>query len=234
MDTIPFHINLLFILTSFLSFILFYKATRQSKPTIIILVTWIILQTILGWSGFFQVTDMIPPRLLMFVLATLLLIIGLFSTPDGRNFIDALELKQLCLVHLVRIPVEIVLYLLFLQKAIPELMTLSGRNYDILSGITAPIIYYFGFQKKILSINIILIWNFVCLGLLLNIVVNAVLAAPFPFQQFAFDQPNIAVLHFPFNWLPTLIVPIVLFSHLASIRQLMNKNSSHAASLRKG
>lgn len=234
MDTIPFHINLLFILTSFLSFILFYKATRQSKPTIIILVTWIILQTILGWSGFFQVTDKIPPRLLLFVLATLLLIIGLFSTAIGRNFIDALELKQLCLVHLVRIPVEIVLYLLFLQKAIPELMTFSGRNYDILSGITAPIIYYFGFQKKILSINIILIWNFVCLGLLLNIVVNAVLAAPFPFQQFAFDQPNIAVLHFPFNWLPTLIVPIVLFSHLASIRQLMNKNSSHAASLRKG
>jgi hypothetical protein len=38
---------------------------------------------------------------------------------------------------------------------------------------------------------------------------------------FAFDQPNIAVLYFPFNWLPSCIVPLVLLSHLAAIRQLL-------------
>jgi hypothetical protein len=44
----------------------------------------------------------------------------------------------------------------------------------------------------------------------------------FPFQQFAFDQPNIAVLYFPFIWLPSCVVPLVLLSHLAAIRQLSN------------
>lgn len=94
-------------------------------------------------------------------------------------------------------------------------MTFEGRNFDILSGLTAPIIFYFGFVTKQLDRKVILIWNFICLALLINIVVVAILSAPFPFQQFAFDQPNIAVLYFPFNWLPSCVVPLVLLSHLS-------------------
>ena len=100
-------------------------------------------------------------------------------------------------------------------------MTFEGRNFDIVSGITAPIIFYFFFVKKSWRVSLLLAWNFICLGLLLNIVVNAALSAPFAFQQFAFDQPNIAVLHFPFVWLPSFIVVIVLLSHLAAIRKLV-------------
>jgi glycerol-3-phosphate acyltransferase PlsY len=62
--------------------------------------------------------------------------------------------------------------------------------------------------------------------LLLNIVVNAVLSLPYPFQQFAFDQPNVAVLYFPFTWLPCFIVVIVLYSHLAAIRKLLKGQST--------
>jgi len=51
--------------------------------------------------------------------------------------------------------------------------------------------------------------------------VNALFSAPSPIQKFAFDQPNIAILNFPFSWLPTFIVPIILFGHLTSIRQLI-------------
>lgn len=100
-------------------------------------------------------------------------------------------------------------------------MTFEGRNFDILSGISAPFIYYFGFIKYKLSNKILLAWNILCLGLLINIVTNAVLSLPYPFQQFAFSQPNIAILYFPFIWLPAVIVPIVLLSHLASIRVLI-------------
>jgi hypothetical protein len=102
-------------------------------------------------------------------------------------------------------------------------MTFEGRNFDILSGITAPFIYYFGFIKNKLDKKIILAWNFLCLGLLINIVGIALLSAPFPFQKFAFSQPNIALAYFPFVWLPCCIVPLVLFSHLVTIRQLIMK-----------
>ena len=99
----------------------------------------------------------------------------------------------------------------------------EGRNFDIISGITAPLIYYYGFVKKRLNKNILIAWNLLCLALLLNIVINAVLSAPFPFQQFAFNQPNIAVFYFPYVWLPGCIVPLVLLSHLVAIKQLMSK-----------
>jgi len=135
-------------------------------------------------------------------------------------FIDNMDVKMLTLLHAIRIPVELILFGLFINKTIPEAMTFEGRNFDILSGLTAPFIYYFGFVKKTLDKKIILAWNFICLALLINIVATAILSAPFTFQKLAFDQPNIAILYFPFVWLPCCIVPIVFLSHLASIRQL--------------
>jgi hypothetical protein len=222
MENLPTYISIVFGLTTILAVGLFYKATNNSKITLLILLTWLALQTFIGLSGFYKVTDTIPPRFLLLVLPPILFIIGLFATSKGRQFIDSLDIKTLTILHTVRIPVEIVLFWLFINKTVPEIMTFEGRNFDILSGLTAPIIFYFGFVRKQLDRKIILLWNFICLGLLINIVANAVLSAPFPFQKFAFDQPNIAVLYFPFNWLPSCVVPLVLLSHLATIRQLLN------------
>lgn len=149
----------------------------------------------------------------------------LFVTKKGRKFIDSLPLKNLTWLNTVRVPVEIVLYWLFINNAIPKLMTFEGHNFDIIAGLTAPIIAYYGVSKKTISKPIILFWNFICLGLLINIVVTAFFSAPSPLQKFAFEQPNIAILNFPFNWLPTFIVPIVLLGHLVSIRQLLKSKN---------
>lgn len=226
MENLPAYISIVFGLTTILTVGLFYKATNNSRATLIIIFSWLALQTFIGLSGFYTVTNTFQPRFLLLIIPPLLVIIGLFSTSKGRHYIDTLDAKTLTLLHTIRIPVEIVLFWLFVNKTVPELMTFEGRNFDILSGLTAPIILYFGFIKNRLDRKIILIWNFICLGLLINIVANAILSAPFPFQKFAFNQPNIAVLHFPFNWLPACVVPLVLFSHLATIRQLLNDGRS--------
>lgn len=102
-------------------------------------------------------------------------------------------------------------------------MTFEGRNFDILAGLSAPVVAWFGYHKQKLSKAALLGWNIICLGLLLNIVINAILSAPFPFQQFAFDQPDVAILHFPYTWLPGFIVPAVLLAHLVNIRLLWKK-----------
>ncbi len=222
MENLPSYISMIFGLTTILTSWIFYKAAGNSKPVLLVILVWLAVQTFIANSGFYTVTDILPPRFLLLVLPPFLVIAGLFLSPKGRNFIDGLDLKSLTILHTIRIPVEIVLFFLFTYKTIPELMTFEGRNFDILSGITAPVIFYFAFVRKQLSRKIILIWNMICLGLLINIVSNAILSAPFPFQQFAFDQPNIAVLYFPFIWLPCCVVPLVLLSHLAAIRQLSN------------
>jgi hypothetical protein len=226
MENLPISISILFSFTTLLTVYLFYKASHSSKSVLSIITSWLALQALVAYTGFYTITDAMPPRFLLLVLPPLAFVIFLFSFARGRRFIDSLNIKTLTLLHIVRIPVEITLLLLFLHKTIPQVMTFEGRNFDIFSGITAPLIYYFAFIRKTLNKQWMLVWNFICLALLINIVTTAILSAPFPFQKMAFDQPNLAVFYFPFVWLPGFIVPVVLFSHIASIRQLLTKTKA--------
>ncbi|MFZ8477569.1 hypothetical protein ACO1MN_15020, partial [Staphylococcus aureus] len=87
----------------------------------------------------------IPPRFSLLVIPPLLFLVYTISTKKGSAFLRSFDLKILTIFHIIRIPVELVLYWLFLHKAIPDLMTFEGRNFDIVSGLTAPLVYYFAF-----------------------------------------------------------------------------------------
>lgn len=186
---------------------------------------WLTLQGFLSFMGVYSTDlDLLPPKIVAFgILPAVVGILIAFNTRNGRAIIDTLPLINLTYIHVVRLPVELVLYWLFLRGSIPVLMTFNGLNFDIVIGISAPFIAYFANGRP----KVLLWWNFVSLLFLANIVLIALLSAPTPLQQLAFNQPNIAVLYFPFSWLPTFIVPVILFSHLASIRILLkSKNYS--------
>jgi len=221
MQHLPFLLPLLFILITFCAIGVFYFASGKQTIALVIILSFLLVEAGLGLTGFFTKTDGIPPGLALLVLPPLLLIMALFISPKGRSFIDSLDVATLTILHTVRIGVEIVLYSLFLYKAVPGLMTFEGRNMDIISGLSAPLVYYFGYKKAKLSSAAILGWNLLCLSILLFTVINAVLSAPTPLQQWAFDQPMIAILYFPFIWLPGIVVPLVILSHLSAIRQLI-------------
>ncbi len=223
MQDISIYVKLLFIITTVITVFLFAKSSKKFVMVLSVLVGWCVIQSIIALSGFYLVTDVIPPRFLLMVLPPLAVVFIMFLTKSGRTFIDSLDIKTLTILHTIRIPVELVLYFLCAYKVVPQLMTFEGRNFDIISGLTAPFVFLFCFNSATWAKKVLLIWNFICLVLLINIVVHAILSAPFPFQQMAFDQPNIAVLYFPFNLLPAVVVPLVLFSHLVSIRKLLIK-----------
>jgi hypothetical protein len=223
MQHIPLYIPIVFILISIFTCFFLYEGSLQSRIVLMVVLLWLVIQAGVGVSGFYTKTQSMPPRFMVALGIPLLAIIILFSTRRGRAFLDTWNIKWLTWLHVVRLPVELVLYWLFLQKKVPQLMTFEGVNFDILSGITAPIIAFVGFKDGKPRKTLLLIWNFICLGLLLNIVIQAVLSAPLPFQQLAFDQPNVAVLYFPYVWLPAFVVPAVLLSHLVTIRKLTLK-----------
>jgi len=224
MEHLPIYISIIFILTTLLTVLLLYKAVNYSKPIIIAVFLWLVIQAVISLTGFYTVVNIIPPRFGLLLLPPVVFIIVLFFTRKGRSAIDGFNVKTLTLLHIVRIPVEIGLYLLFLHKVVPGVMTFEGRNFDILCGLTAPFIYYFGYVRNLLSKNVLIGWNIACLLLLANIVVTAVLSAPFPFQKFGFNQPHFALFYFPFVWLPGFIVPVALFAHLVNLRRLINRN----------
>lgn len=224
MGNLPIYISLLFGLTVIGTIIWFYLASK-SKSFLLLAIGWTILQIALGLSGIYQNIEAMPPKMMLFGIFPTLIFIGLtFVTRKGKVFIDQIDLKTLTYFHSIRIPVEIVLAFLYYQGVVSVYMTFEGTNFDLFSGISAPIISYLAFRSTKVKNKLLFWWNIICLILLLNVVITAIFAFPSPLQKLAFDQPNLAVLYFPFNLLPTVVVPLVLFGHLVAIRQLMKRN----------
>lgn len=221
LEDIPGYIGFIFALTTGITIAWFYFASNKSKVFLWLAIIWTGIQVGLGLSGFYTQLDAMPPRLMMAVALTLILIIGIFFSTSGKKFIDQLNLRTLTFLSVIRIPVEIVLDLLYKEGYLSRTQTFEGTNFDIIAGISAPIIGLIAFRKGGVNKPLAWIWNIVCLALLLNIVITSILAFPFPFQVIAYDQPGLAMLYLPFNLLPTVVVPIVMFSHFAAFRKLL-------------
>jgi len=220
MQSLPAYIYWVFFLTTAFAVGMLFRSANRSILTLVILLIWLAVQAVISIAGFYTVTDVLPPRLAFALFPPLICICALLVTRSGKAWIDRLDVRILVLLHLVRIPVEFTLFWLSQHKAVPLIMTFEGRNFDILCGLTAPLVWYFGYIRKVWGRGVLIVWNIICLLLLANIVITAILAAPSPFQQLAHDQPNIAVLHFPFVWLPCCIVPAVILAHAVALRQL--------------
>ncbi|MCU0431105.1 MAG: hypothetical protein MUF42_14165 [Cytophagaceae bacterium] len=207
-------LSALFILTTVFCVAFLLAASTRRRQTAVLVSLIAAMQAALAISGFYFQTDSLPPRPTLLILPAALVIAVVFSQKKWRTYLLQFDESYLVLLHTLRIPVEICLYYLFLEKKIPALMTFEGRNWDILSGLSAPLVWYLGVKRQVLSSRLKQVWNIVAMLLLANIVINAILSLPGPLQLQAWEQPNVAVLEFPYCWLPSLVVPMVLFSHL--------------------
>ena len=187
------------------------------KALLFLIPLWLLLTGFLATTGFYRDPEAMPPRVFVFGVWPAAFLIVAYFIFFRRSFIEKLSLKQITLLHVIRVPVEIVLFWLFQARLVPQVMTFEGWNFDIISGITAPIVYFLAFRNDRVNRTLLVIWNLLALGLLANIVTLAVFSFQSPMQRLAFDQPNIGVTYLPFIWLPSIVVPIVLFAHLASL-----------------
>lgn len=233
MESVPPYVSTVFILTTFTAVAFLLQAAKRvglgklpSQILIFLLPLWIFFQAVISMGGFYQTATAIPPRLVLFGVLPALLTIVTYLIFFRESFIDKIPLQLLTMLHIVRIPVEIVLLWLFQNGLLPQLMTFEGRNFDILSGILAPIVYLIAFRGDKTKRGLLIAFNILGLILLANIVTIAVLSLPSPFQQLAFEQPNRAVVLFPYSWLPTIVVPIVLFSHIAALWKLLRSKTA--------
>ena len=230
-EGLPGYISVVFVLTTLLTVGIFAFAvakagfnSRPAKFLLIFLLFWLIIQETLAYNGFFQNFDVLPPRTFAFGPLPFFILILLYLI-FFRSFLANMPLTVLTWIHVIRIPVELVLLLLSQNSLVPIEMTFEGRNFDILSGITAPIVYFLAFRKGNVNRPLLLIWNLIALALLVNVVTIAVLSFPSPFQMVGLDQPNIGVTYFPFVWLPSVVVPIVFFCHVISLWKLISNET---------
>lgn len=232
MESVPGYVSVIFILTTFACVAILLQTIKSAgletfpaRLLLFLLPLWILFQAALSIGGFFQKTDALPPRMFVFGALPALVIVLVYATLFRSSFVERLPLRMLTLVHVVRIPVESVLYWLSLAGAVPKVMTFAGANFDIISGILAVFVFAFGFRGGRVNKPMLIAFNVIGLVLLMTIVTVAVLSVPSPIQKMSFDQPNIAVLYFPYAMLPTIVVPIVLFSHIAALYKTLRQST---------
>ena len=181
MSHLPLSVILLFLLTAVLAFVLFALAVRGSSRAILLCLLWISAQCAIALSGFYLDTKTLPPRLLLAIAPPLILIAALFFTAWGRRFLSQMSLKWSVLIHSIRILVEMNLYILFLYKQVPALMTFEAGNLDVLAGVSAPLIWW-AYSKGRVGRRGLLIWNALALLSVVNAFGRAMLSAPFPLR----------------------------------------------------
>lgn len=216
-------LSIAFLGTTILAIYLFARAHRTPRKLAMVLIGYSVVQYVVGVTGFYQNTESLPPKFMLNILPTFIGIFWLFFSKRGKELRAGFDQQKLMWVHIVRVPVELILYGLFITGQIPEIMTFAGNNFDIVMGLTAPAIIYFGFGKNWVSPGLIRIWHIVGLILLINIIATALLSAPFPFQQFGFEQPNVGLLQAPFNLLAAVVAPLVLVAHFFGLSRKTRK-----------
>lgn len=224
-ENIPSYLTIVYLVLASLLLAYFWKMlyTAFGKKTANLaisgLVLWAVLQCSLAATGFYLNFEGMPPRFVLVVVPVFAFMFYLAARHSET--LQKLDFVPLTFIHLVRIPVEVLIYVWFVYECVPQEMTFEGRNFDILAGITAPLAVYFLIKHGAKThFKLIYSWNILSLMLLINIIITAVLSAPTAFQKMGLTQPNIAIFHAPFILLPALIVPIVFFCHMVSILKL--------------
>lgn len=206
---------ILFIIITLLTLILMYGATGSKAIPAVYLIL-ILLTGIAAAYGLFRQS---PPLLVAAIICAAIATTVIYR----RQYRKPIKVQYLWAIHCLRIAVELILYKLYLAGKVPVFMTFEGWNYDIITGISAVFFLVYSLKKSRFNSNIIMLWNLAGIVLLSIVVITAILSAPLPIQQLAFEQPNIAVLEFPFCLLPVIVVPIVYLSHALLLRHTLQK-----------
>lgn len=139
---------------------------------------------ILGWLGLLSAVvasgvlgEKPMPRVLLFFLASNLAGVGFALSPVGRWLADGLSPAALLAFQGFRLPLELVLHDWVKQGTVPESMTWTGANFDIVSGIAALGLAPLANRYRLAA------WfgNIIGLALLFNVARVALLSSPFSF-----------------------------------------------------
>ena len=190
---------------------------------VVVIAAWLTYTTILSQSGVLNDFSL-PPRVpLLVVIPAFVIIIVLTATKNFRDVLLHTPRHIPVYLQSFRIVVELLIYGAFVDGVFPERATFKGLNYDILSGISALVIAFL-YQKGKLSNKGLLIWNVAALLILALTVYSFV-------SVYYFGDPVEATgsadfVKIPYLLLAAVLLPIAVFLHVFSLRQLMQTHQN--------
>lgn len=238
-QNVPFYVDavlyiVILVIIAFVFYSLKYALSSMNAPslkkkkyyivTAVVMAGWLITSALIALNGTLFDFTSTPPKLMLIILPPVLAISYLSSSNRVNALIHEIPSSWLVYIQSFRILIEIFLWMLFAGNIIPVQMTFEGLNYDILTGLSAPLVGYYTLSQNKWPRIVAVLWNFSGLLLVTNIFLVAFLSTPGPLRQFFNDPPNTIVAYFPFVWLPAFIVPFAYLMHILSIKQIVKFN----------
>jgi len=199
---------------------------------VVSLLLWAVFASVWSYSGMMSDFTMFPFNFLPVLLVPLVTSIVFSLSKSVGDILQTIPQENIIRLQSFRFFVELLLWALFIENLLPIQMTFEGRNFDILVGITAPIIAWLALRNKI-SKPLLIAWNLASIVLLVNIVTIAILSTPSPIRVFMNEPSNTIVALFPVSWLPAFLVPLAYTLHFFSLRKIAVKNSKPAEVLKE-
>ena len=125
------------------------RQKRFLNRIIIAVAVWAAAVSVLSLRGVFGNFDIFPLNVGPFLLIPLLTIIIFTFSKTTREVLLHLHPSRIIRLQIFRVFVEVLIWLLFIQNLLPVQMSFEGRNFDILAGLTAPLIAYLTLQNKL-------------------------------------------------------------------------------------
>lgn len=192
------------------------------------LALWLGLTAAIAQSGALSVFESLPPRLMMLPMSALVVLVVVTRGATFRRLLAATPPAWPVALMSFRVVVELMIWQLYKSGAMPRQMTFEGRNFDVLVGLSAPVIAH-GLANGRLGRRAAILWNVAGLALLLNVVVIAVTSVPGPTRLDWGGEPLTIVATAPFVWLPAFLVPVAVFGHVSSLRQVLARRDAMEA-----
>jgi hypothetical protein len=193
------------------------RARRRALTGAVFAVGWIAFMGTAATRGLLHFEP--PPTMLVAILVSLGLAIGLALSPLGKRMAIGIPIAALVGYQGFRVIVELLMHRAYTEGLMPVQMSFSGRNFDIVTGITALALGIWLATGRG-SRGLVAAWNTIGVLLLVNILVIALLSAPTPLRRFTNDPPNVWITRAPWVWLPTVMVFAAVFGHVAVYRRL--------------
>ena len=196
------------------------RAAVPQRLLLVIGLLYLAVPGVLAAGGALGRYDPLPAPAMVLLLTQALVTVVLVSTRAGSLLAASIPLGAVIALQTFRIPVEVVLHRLYVEGVVPVQMTWSGRNLDVVSGLTGLVLGGWMLSGRTVPRAVVFAWNVLGLALLANIVTVAALSTPVPFRRFLEGPPNLLPSTFPWIWLPSFLVQVALASHLIVFRQL--------------
>lgn len=188
------------------------------------LLLWHVYIYVIASSGILETFEL-PPRFPIFIIFPAFLFTGVFMYKNKNNaWLKQLSIKTLTYVQVFRVLVEIIFVYSISAGVLHENVTIEGYNFDMIFAITAPIIAFLVFNKKILSQKIILWWNYLGLAVLASVIFVFITSIYFPgiYGSEASLLP-IEFTKYPYILVAGFLMPLAVFLHVLSIVSLTKK-----------